>query len=445
MYRINFQNITGQSPEKRNNSTSLFQPTGDTSVCSRIYKGSRSLITAFMVLALFFVISSCDNEGVVGGELTQGGDRVETTTFPVDDISIESDNGFAGFLSYTGMGIVNDPSYGTVTSSSLLKPSITQAEIDTFSENFSLKLMLHFNPARYGDTTSTSQYNIYEINERWRGLELQYNNPVSIDQSTLIGSFQVSDEDSMKVQISEAFNAKYRQFFNDTTALRDSLYRFEFPGIAIVPADQNRKIDFLRQQGAVSDTSVTPITRFLVENQTDSLIATMPVLDHGNSMTRTDLSANPEGLILHNTMENILKVNIDLSADEFDGKEVVNAQLIFNADITPANIVPMSFKRLDNDIIRGHIFDTDPLSLHSEIFARQASVGATLDEEDNVYRIVLTQYIIDRIYGEDADTNPLYITNQGNNGLYVSTTLFGPDAPENLRPRLIITTLNPDN
>jgi len=414
-------------------------------VCSRFKKGSRSAITAFMVLALFFSIASCDNEGIVGGELTSGEDRVETSTFAIDDISVVSDNGFSGLLSYSGIGIVNDPVYGTITSSGLLKPSITQAEIDNFSENFSLKLMLHFNAARYGDTTGTSQYNIYEINERWRGEEIQYNDPVSVDQSTLIGTFQVSDEDSVKVPVSQAFNQKYRQFFNDTTALRDSTYRFEFPGLAIVPAGQNTKIDFLRHQEAADDTSNTPVTRFLVENQQDSLIATMPVIDHGNSMTRTNAPENTDGLVLHNTMENILNVNIDIPADEFLGREVVNAQLIFNVDTTPEDMAPMIFRRLDNEFIRGHIFETDPLSLHSEIFARQASVGATLDDEDNVYRVALTQFVIDRLYGEGETSPPLYITNQGNNGLYVSTTFYGPDAAENLRPRLIITTINPDN
>jgi len=39
---------------------------------------------------------------------------------------------------------------------------------------------------------------------------------------------------------------RYRSFFNDDSADRDSLYRFEFPGIAITPSPQNKKIDFLR-------------------------------------------------------------------------------------------------------------------------------------------------------------------------------------------------------
>ncbi len=444
MYRKNSQTTTGQSPEKRTNKLSLFQPTGDTSVCSRIKKGSRSAITAFMVLALFFSISSCENEGVVGGELTDGEERVETTTYDVDDISIVSDNGFSGLLAYSAMGIVNDPVYGTVTSSSLLKPSITQNEIEDFAGDYSLNIVLQFIPRSYGDSTSTSQYNIYEIDERWRGREIQYNDPVAINESTLIGSFQVSDEDSITVPINPNYTERFRQFFNDTTALRDSLYRFEFPGIAIVPEDQNTKIDFLRHQGAIDDTSSTAVTRFIVENSEDSVVATLPVLDHGNSMNRTNIPDNTDGFVLHNTMENILNVGLDFESEQFDGKEIVNAQLIFNVDTGPENTSPVGFTRLDNDLLRGHTFDTEPLSLHSEIFVQDADVGGILDEEEDVYRISVTQYILDQIYGETEST-PLYITNQANNGLYVSTKLMGTDAPENLRPRLIITTINPDN
>jgi hypothetical protein len=413
-------------------------------MCSQLKKGSRSTITAFMVLILFFSLASCDNEGVVGSELTGGEERVETTTYPVDNISIESDNGFAGLLEYSAMGIVNDPVYGTVTSSSLLKPSIAQNEIEDFSDTFALSLVLNFNPERYGDTTSTSQYNIYEINERWRGREIQYNDPVSIDESTLIGSFQVTDEDSVSVPISTTYTDRFRQFFNDTTALRDSLYRFEFPGIAIVPAQQNNKIDFLRYQESIDDTSSTLVTRFLVENMQDSLIATLPVLDHANSMSRTNVPDNSDGFVLHNTMENILNVNFDFATEEFEGKEIINAQLIFNVDAGPQATAPLRFRRLNIEFLRGHTFDTKPFSLHSEIFARQAAVGSTLDEEDNLYRITVTQYIINRIYGE-LETTPLYITNQGNNGLYVSTKLLGTDAADNMRPRLIITTINPEN
>lgn len=444
MYRINFQTTTAQSQEKRIKILSLFQQSRQLTVCTGKIKGSRSLITAFMVLALFFTAISCENEGVVGGELNQGEDRVETNTYDVDDIEMISDNGFSGFLTNSGMGVVNDPSYGTITASSLLKPSIIQEEIETFSGDYSLKLMLQLNSQQYGEENSTSQYSIYEIDERWRGREIRYNDPVAIDESNLIGSFQITDEDSVEVPINPDYADRFREFFNDTTALRDSLYRFEFPGIAIVPDDQNSKIDFLRHQQAEDDTTETTVTRFIVENEEDSLVATLPVLDQGSSMVRSNVPEETDGFILHNTVESIMRVDLDLDSDGFEGREIVNAQLIFNVDTEPDQNAPPGFVRPENEFIRGHSFESEPLSLHSEIFARQSTVGANLDEDDNVFRVNITQYLVDHIYGEQNRTS-LYFTNQGNNGLYVSTTLMGIDAPENMRPRLIITTINPDN
>lgn len=408
------------------------------------------MITAFMVLTLFFSITSCDNEGIVGGNLTENEEQVESTTLPVTDISIVSDNGFSGQLSYSAMGIVNDPAYGTINSSTLLKPSISQSEIESLPDSLSLKLVLALSSEKYGDTTSTSQYELYEINERWRGREIQYNDPVSINRGNLIGSFQLSDEDTIVVSLSETYNERYRNYFNDTSTQRDSTYRFEFPGFAVVPVEQNSKIDFVRYQQAVAgeqaadDTTEVPFTRFIVTTPQDSTVATLPVLDHGNSMTRTDEPASTDDLVLHNTMENIMNVSFNIDPADFQGKEIVNAQLIFNTDPAPQETAPFNFGRLDNEFLRGHNFETEPLSLHSEIFARQAVVGADIDEENDIYRINLTQYIIDLIYGED-ETTPLYITNQGNNGQYISTTLRGPGAAESERPRLIITTINPDN
>ncbi|MFO7845589.1 MAG: hypothetical protein R6V27_03435 [Balneolaceae bacterium] len=411
-----------------------------------MFKGSRSLITAFMVLVLFSFLVSCESDGVVGEELSPDGEQVETNTYPVTNIEEVSDNGFSGSLNNSAMGIVQDPVYGTITSSTLMKPSISKQNsgIDVFPADYSLKMMLQLNSQKYGNEASASSYKIYEINQRWRGNEIRYNNPVSVDRSVEVGSFQVTDEDSVEVSLNQPFVDRYREFFNDTTAQRDSLYRFEFPGLAIVPEDGNEKIDFVRHRFATDDTTETAVSRFFVENEQDSLIANLSAIDWGSSMERSDVPETDEGLVLHNTMEQILKIEFDLDPKDFEGVEIVNAQLILNPDPGPDAVTPSGFVRPENNLIRGHAFPSEPLSLHSEIFSQQASVGTNLNEDEEVYSLNVTQFIIDQLYGSNELT-PLYFTNQQNNGLYVSTKLFGNEAAENVRPRLIITTLNPDN
>lgn len=400
------------------------------------------MISAFMILTLLLLTTGCDNEGIVGEELNPTGERVVTTSYDVDSIEIVHDNGFSGRLNNSAMGIVEDPVYGTVKSSSLLKPSINVEDFDELSEDFNVKLTLELNSLKYGNENSIADYNIYEVNQRWRGREITYNQPISFDDSNLLGSFQLSDETAVEIDLDQEWISRYRDFFNSSSSERDSLYRFEFPGIAVVPADQNQKIDFLRHLTSSNDTTETRVTRFEVENE-DSVIASIPLLDFGTSMERTNIPET-EGLVLHNTLENILKVDFGIDATEFENKEIVNAQLVFTIDAFPEESAPDGFLRPQPELIRAHFFESEPLDIASEIFARTASVGANLSENEEQFRVNVTSYFVDKLFG-DIDTTPLYFSLQGNNGLFYSTTLYGADAPENLRPRLIITTINPEN
>jgi len=403
------------------------------------------MISAFMILTLLLITTGCDNEGIVGEGLNPTGERVVTTTYDVDSIEIVNDNGFSGRLSNSAMGIVGDPVYGTITSAALLKPSINVEDLGELPDDYNVKLIVELNPLKYGNENSISDYNIYEINQRWRGREITYNQPISYDDSNLLGSFQLTDETAVDVELDQEWISRYREFFNSTSSRRDSLYRFEFPGIAVVPANQNQKIDFLRHQPSTddNDTTETRITRFVVENEQDSLIASIPLLDFGTSMERTNIPES-DGLVLHNTLENILKVNLDIDAAEFESKEIVNAQLVFTIDPGPEETTPGGFLRPQPNLIRAHFFGSEPLDIASEIFARSASAGSNLSENEQEFRVNVTSYFVDRLFGE-IDTTPLYFSLQGNNGLFYSTTFHGTDAPENLRPRLVITTINPEN
>ncbi|REL38741.1 hypothetical protein DYD21_01970 [Rhodohalobacter sp. SW132] len=401
------------------------------------------MISAFMVLALFIFISACDNEGIVGEGLNPSGERVQTSTYPLTDIEILQGNGFSGQLGQSALGKVDDPFYGSIHASALIKPSINPEDLDEFPSDHNLRLILEFNTVKYGDENSVSEYNLYEINQRWRGPAITYNNPVSYDETNLLGSFQVTDESSIEVDLDSEWVNRYRNYFNSDDAQRDSLYRFEFPGLAVVPADQNNRIDFLRNQTSANDTTDIEVTRFLIENQQDSVIATVPLLDFGTSFERSD-EPETDNLILHNTLEQILKVNLNIDESEFAGKEIVNVQLVFDIDTTPGETAPPGFIRPQTQQLRAHYFSSEPLNIASEIFTTSAYAGTVRDSEAEQFRINVSSYFIDNMFG-DFDFTPLYISNQLVNGFIYPLSLYGPDAPEDLRPRLIITTINPEN
>jgi len=445
MYQTNSQNTTGQSPETKINTSHSFRSPVHRNLFNPLKIGLRPFFPAFMVLGLLVFFSGCDNEGIVGEGLNPPGERIVTTTYDIDDIEIIEDNGFSGRLGNSAMGIVNDPEYGSITSYTLLKPSINVEGLDEIPEDYSVRLKIEANPLKYGDEFSVSEYNIYEINQRWRGREIMYNSPVSFDESNLLGTFQMTDESSLEVELSQDWVNRYKEHFNSESSERDSLYRFEFPGLAIVPASQNQKIDFIRTLGSTTsnDTTETRITRFLVENAQDSLIAEPQLLDHGTSMVRSN-QPESDDLVLHNTMEHIMKVDLGISPQEFESKEIVNAQLVFTINPEPENTAPGGFLRPKPELLRAHFFGTEPLDLASEIFTRSANVGANLPENEQQFKVDVTSYFVDKLFGQ-ANRTPLYFTLQTNNGLFYSTTLYGINAGENVQPRLIVTTINPEN
>ncbi len=448
MYRINLQNITGLLPAKMNKNNSYFR-------FSHLFYNLNltnnywSLITAFLVLPLLLFLSGCDNEGIVGEGIDSGGERVETTEIDIDQIEVISDNGYAGRLNNTAMGIVEDPVFGNIHSVALLKPSINVENLEEFSEDDELQLRLELNSLKYGNENVRSEYQIYEIDQLWRANELRYNSTVSYDESKLLGSFQVGDEDVIDVDLDQEWVNRYRNYFNDDSEDRDSLYR-DFRGIAIVPADQNRKIDFFRFQPSDEDTTdedttESQITRFQVRSaEEDSVVANISINERGASMERTGEPEAEDTFHLHNTMEKILKVKLDIDSEQFAGQEIVNAQLLLHTHPGEESGSPPGFNRPTIDLIRAHVFESEPLDLASEIFTSGAPIVTQLDEDEDRFQVNVTNYFLSSLYG-DVDLTPLYFTIQGNNGLFYSTRFYGVEAPEDLRPRLIITTINSEN
>lgn len=445
MFQKNSQITTGLLPEKMNKNCTVQAGKYSQLFSNFVTQGSRSKITAFLFLVIFLAGSGCEDSGFVGGDVEPGDDKVSTTEIELTDLTLLSEEGFSGRLASTGMGIVDDPAFGRVWSAALLKPSISQDNLDEFDEDSELKLRLVFNSLKYGDETSVSEYHIYEVDRRWRGNELTFNNPVSYDDSNLIGSFQVTDETSKDVELSEEWVDRYRQYFNSDAANRDSLYTFEFPGIAVVPADQNQRLDYLRHQPAESDTAGTEVTRFRIENEEDSLFVNMPLLDWGASMERDDDGIDEDdSFILHNTYEKILELDLDIDESQFVGQDIINAQLVFHVDQEPETTKPAGFARPNPALLRYHIFNADPLDLPAELFTTGATGSSTLNTDENFYQINITNYFLNDLYGS-AEATPIYISLQTNNGLLYSSRFFNENGPAERTPKLIITTINSEN
>ncbi|MCH8547756.1 MAG: DUF4270 domain-containing protein [Balneolaceae bacterium] len=448
-------NITGRSPEKRSDRPSTSEP--DRNNLNIAIKGSRLPVAAFLLLAAL-IFAGCESGGTVGDGLGPDPDEARTTTYDVESISTVEANTFSGRLQNSAMGAFQDPLYGNLNAVSLLKPAITRAVVDEIGEDDTMSLKLTFRTPIYGDAGSVSRFEIYEVGERWRGNQLRYNSEVAVDLSAKVGEFEVADEDSIEVPLDNEWVQKFREFFNSEEANRDSLYRREFTGLAIVPVDDDSKIRFLRHSQD-DDEDAPGITRFLVnspngngengdengngddngdENGNGSSSQFLDLIDWGSTVVRSDEPDFDDGFVLHNS-ERILQVDVDLPIEELSSKNIVNAKLVFVRD-TEREEMTSAISRPAVTSLRGHSFQRTPSDLVSELFVNPSRFGSSLDQDNQLFSIDITQYILNYVFG-DIEEGPIFVSLQTTNGILFSSDFYGSQASENLRPRIIITTV----
>ena len=255
MYRKNLPITTGKFPAKINSFDCSKTNSDSDNRTDFSIKGSRFSIAAFLLLITVFLTSACEEPGPVGEDIISDRDPVKSQTVYIQDYSVLEGNSFSGRLASTAAGYFEDPVYGTMKSTALLKPSISTSEVDSIGLQDTLSLQLIFEDVVYGDSLATSSYEIYEAGQIWRGAELRYNQEIPIDMASKVAEFQVqAGEDSIVVDLSRDFTMKFAQYFNADTSLssvkRDSIYIQNFRGLAIVPSESNQNIRFLKNERA---------------------------------------------------------------------------------------------------------------------------------------------------------------------------------------------------
>ena len=441
MYQVNLQSIIDKLPAIKNNSI-----TGRSSHLKH-YSGllrkymKYSRICAVCIIAAL-VTMGCEDSGSVGGALSPQDDNLEVKKVDVTNIEVLNEVGYSGRLNNSASGYIEDPFFGTIEAATFLKPSIDTNLLPEIDSNSNMRLQLVINPVLYGQDQRVN-YNIYQAGEIWRGNQMSYNETVNVNTTMLVGSFSARGEDTLTVDLSSAWVDMYRNFFNSESADRDSLYRYNFPGLAIVPAAQNQRVHFFRQQTASSDTLDLGVTQFLVDNPADSLSGEIPVMDWGTSMTRSNQPDREKSFVLHNTFETILKMELDLDPADFTGEEIVNAQLMLFENDEYTNLIPSSFNRPAVRTMRAHAFVIEPDNIANDLFARTPALTATKDE-DGIYKLNLTDLVLSHLFGE-SDIPALYFSIQTNNGILLSTEIYNQNGPADKTPRLVITTLKAED
>lgn len=459
MYRKNLQITIERLQEMINklNAAHLFPDSTLNKPLSK--KGSRLLIAAFLLLTFTFPFMGCEAGGSVGGDLIPSDDGIDSQTIGFNEVNVFDENTFSGRLTNTAVGYVNDPIYGTIESVALIKPVIIRADLDSIRSEDKMQLRLVFRDEVIGNRSTLSEFKIYEVGNLWRGNQLRYNQQVEINDSAEVGQFQVQDEQIVTVDLSEEWTRRYAEFYNSESAQRDSIYRNNFPGLAIVPLQNNQSLRFLRT-GSDPDQPELALTRFIVnspveesededeeegsddENDEDEDsdvedgVTELGLRDWGASYLRTDIPVQNSGFTLHNT-ETILELIPNLPVDQFSLRNISNATLVLTKNRNVEQMQP-DFERLSPDIVQLHVFEEKPKDIMAEVFTRDPDFFKINEDEEDVFLVNITQFVLDQVYGESSD-NRLFLTTQTTNGMLYSAQFYDLTAPEELRPRIVIT------
>lgn len=444
MYRKNLQ-ITTERLQEMINKLNAFQLFPDSKLNKPLSKkGSRFMIAAFLLLTITFPFMGCESGGSVGDDVIPTDDGIASQTIGFNEINSFNENTFAGRLTNTSVGYVSDALYGTIESVALIKPVIIRGGLELIVSEDSMQLQLEFKDEIFGNRVAPSEFTIYEVGQRWRGNQLRYNQQIDIDRSVVVGEFQIQNEQSVTVDLSAEWTRKFADFYNSQAADRDSLYRNSFPGLAIVPSSNNQSLRFLRI-GTDSENPDLAVTRFIVnspveesdeDEEADDGATVLGIRDWGASYLRSDIPEQNSGYTLHNT-ETILEMIPNLSADQFSSRNISNATLVMTKNQNIDQLQP-EFERLSPDLVQLHIFEEKPRDIMAEVFTRDPDFFRIIENDENVFLVDITQYVLDRVYGDSSDEK-LYLTTQIANGMLYTTQFYDLTAPEELRPRIVIT------
>lgn len=402
---------------------------------TRTNKGFVSL--CIPLLAILLIFSSCEDPGSVGSDYV---DRPALTfdTLAISQTEVLGYQGYSGRLGFIPMGHYSDALFGELDVKGFLKPSRSPALPDSIDldESFNVKLEIALDSLEsYGDSLSQTNFNVYEVTSPWRSNALKIDD--DIQYGDMVGSFTVADQKNLVIDLSQQWVDKYKSFYynsNDDANI-DSSYNYNFGGLAIVSDQQNSKVSFSRSDG----------TRFLLINGANSDTTdtvTIPLRDWGFTLDRTGAVIPTNTYPVYTTLEGLIGITMPDSLLRADNntKNIIRADLVFYEDQQDLeSTLPANHVRLPINSLNMHLKETvEPVYEYQ--FGSVEFLGVPTDDDNRAFQINITNYVNDVIFG--SETRRELILGAGSaSGALRSTLLYNETAPENVRPKIIITSL----
>lgn len=394
-------------------------------------KGFVSLYISLLTLILVF--NGCEDPGSVGSGFINE-PSIVTDTLTLDNTTSENFIGYTGNFSLFSIGSYSDPLFGDVSTVGLLKPVRSVDIPDSLGivgDDFSMKLEIQLDSLNtYGDTLSSSEFSIYEVSETWRGNEIKTDSEVAYNSASPIGSFTIGQEKNIIVDLDETWKDQYYTYFSSTEADADSTYRYEFHGLAIVPQNNTNKISFVSSSAS----------QFLILSPDESDTVSVGLNNWAYLLDRNGSTQNAETTSLHTTIEEIMRIDLPLETlkAEYSTKNILSARLLVQENTNDlTSTLAANHTRPNINLLNLHLGTEFDESYEYQL--TQPEFSALRDTvETDTYKSNITLLLNNVFYGSEV-TDEIYVGIGSLSGVIRSTQVYNGNAPEEFRPKLIIS------
>jgi hypothetical protein len=408
-----------------------------------VARNNAAVYSLFLVVSVFILLlTGCEDPNSLSGSFTDPGTEVQDTVLSVSNIGTDSFITFSGELSSFSIGQFNDPIFGNVTATSLIKPRLPNVTpSQKLSENIEMNLRMVIDSTNnaniYGDTASIAQFDLIEIDELWRSRSWKFDDEIQLSQNQ-VGSFEIDQAtDSIEVALNPEWASRYRAFYNAISANRDSLYRYDFKGLAIVPRNESKIIPF-----SFDDA------QFEVIDNEDSDTSSVTLSQWAFSIERVNPSTVPSGSSKSiSTYEEVLKFDMNLSQDDLGTANISKVELVVfqNNELLESSLSQVSATAKRPEISTANLFLSNPRNLPDLFRSGNPIATATYNETTGSYRFDITRFTNSVLVDGVDEGNSFYITLGSNDGIIKSGLLYNNEAPEDKRPKLIVTFINKES
>lgn len=391
-------------------------------------------VYAIIFCSIFLGISGCENPGSVGSDLAGSDAEVETDTVFIEDFNAVQSNSYSGALSFFSAGYYDDPLFGSMEATAFLKPGLPADTVSIDNDAKMLMTVVFDEDQVYGNRSASQEFSVYEIDELWRDRALMIDDEIQINTNQKVGEFVVEDDDSLEVELSADWVDKYRQYSDTTDA--DSLYRYNFFGLAVVPENQSKIIP-------LNSSS----TQFVIQNpEADTFdVSTM---EWGYNLERSASNSLPQGSVpLYSTYESVINFDelgvsdLDIPASGFSRAELVVYQN--NSEMEQSmQSEPSTADRAEETSMYLHLADSTEIPESIDPGAQDSRMEGTYSADEGAYRFDITSLVERTIQAGSSEEREFFMTFP-NDGVIKPGLIYSDseDVPADKRPKIIITSL----